>query len=155
MQSCQKVENLTVYKKSSKSKIFLLHYFKPKNLSGIPKYVSNQNLKRESLKPHSVLRKISSTSTSRFSSKSKRREMALLRTLVIILALYLISTLPLGIVFIISFGETDKRNLSTAKVVLIISLFNSAINPIIYMWRFKELRKSIKRLFCLKEKWKL
>jgi len=77
------------------------------------------------------------------------RDIALFKTLVIILACYIFSTVPLGLLFLVSHGETDKRYVVPAKVLLIISLINSLLNPIIYMMRFKEMKKDFKNMFCL------
>lgn len=83
-----------------------------------------------------------------FVKRSRRRDMRLLRTLIIILALLLVSTVPLGLLFIVTFAETDKRYVQAAKVVLTTSLLNSMINPWIYFWRFPEMRKAIRNIFC-------
>ena len=78
------------------------------------------------------------------------RDIALFKTLVIILACYIFSTVPLGLLFLVSYGEIDKRYVVPAKNLLIISLINSLLNPIIYMLRFEEMKKDLKKLFCLK-----
>nr|CAB3265844.1 sphingosine 1-phosphate receptor 2-like [Phallusia mammillata] len=83
-----------------------------------------------------------------FLKRSRRRDMRLLRTLIIILALLLVSTVPLGLLFIVTFAETDKRYVQAAKVLLTTSLLNSMINPWIYFWRFPEMRKAIRNIFC-------
>ena len=78
----------------------------------------------------------------------RRREMRLLRTLIIILVILVISTVPLGLLFILSYTETDKRYVSAAKILLIVSLLNSIANPWIYFWRFLEMRTALKGMFC-------
>ena len=78
------------------------------------------------------------------------RDIALFKTLVIILACYVLSTVPLGILFVVSFGEPDKRYVVPAKALLILSLINSLLNPIIYMMRFKEMKDEFKKMFCIK-----
>ena len=134
--------------RSSSPKKLIFCYFQREKLLKIFDNIHHQKKVSGSKKSFSS-QKSSSTGSSRFRSKRKKREITLLRTLVIILVCYLISTLPLGVFFIISFEETDKRHLLTVKILLMISLLNSTINPIIYIWRFKELRKSLKKLFCL------
>lgn len=79
--------------------------------------------------------------------RRRRRELRLLQTLVIILAVLLISTVPLGVLFFASYTETDKRYVSTAKNLLVLSLINSLVNPWIYFWRFTEMRLSLKNMF--------
>lgn len=75
--------------------------------------------------------------------------MRLLRTLVIILALFVVSTVPLGVLFLLSVTETDKRYVNSAKTLLTLSLLNSLVNPWVYFWRFLEMRQAIKKLFCI------
>lgn len=79
--------------------------------------------------------------------RNHERDMKLLRTLVIILSLFVISTVPLGVLFTISLTETDKTYVQPAKYLLTLTLFNSLVNPWIYLWRFREMRGAIKRLF--------
>ena len=84
-----------------------------------------------------------SRTKSNFVQRSHQRDMRLLRTLTIILVLLLISTVPLGVLFLVSLGETDKRYVQTTKVLLTSSLVNSFLNPWIYLWRFREIRRCI------------
>ncbi|CAK8698348.1 unnamed protein product [Clavelina lepadiformis] len=79
---------------------------------------------------------------------TNKRDMKLLRTLIIILVLFLVSTIPLGLLFLISYGEMDKRYVLTAKILLTASLFNSMVNPWVYFWRFPEMRIAVRRVFC-------
>ena len=90
----------------------------------------------------------SSGTFSRTIARFKRtREMRLLRTLVIILVILVLCTVPLGILFILSFAETDKRYVTAAKILLTTSLINSMANPWIYFWRFIEMRVAFRRMF--------
>ena len=84
-----------------------------------------------------------------FRRRNQKRDMKLLRTLVIILSLFVISTVPLGILFTISLTESDKTYVQPAKYLLTLTLFNSLINPWIYLWRFREMRGALRRLFCI------
>ncbi|XP_078489712.1 uncharacterized protein LOC104266820 [Ciona intestinalis] len=94
-------------------------------------------------------RKISSASKAKSAARRRRyRDMRLLRTLVIILVLFLVSTVPLGLLFVVSYTEQDKRYVGTAKVLLTTSLLNSLVNPWIYFWRFPEMRTAMKKVFC-------
>lgn len=93
-------------------------------------------------------RQKSTSSNNPLRKRSQRRDMRLLRTLVIILALFLISTVPLGLLFLISITETDKRYVKPAKYLLTLSLLNSLVNPWVYFWRFREMRHAIRHLFC-------
>ena len=98
-------------------------------------------------KRRKVLIASSGTFTRSFAKFRRRREMRLLRTLVIILVILVVSTVPLGILFIISFAETDKRYVLAAKILLTTSLVNSMVNPWVYFWRFVEMRTALKKMF--------
>ena len=92
---------------------------------------------------------VNGTFTRSFGKHHRKRELRLLRTLLIILIVLLISTVPLGVLFLISFRETDKRYVIFAKYLLTLSLINSLVNPWIYFWRFVEMRLGLKKMFCL------
>lgn len=103
---------------------------------------SNEQAKKKTQKSRNT------SSNNALRKRSQRRDMRLLRTLVIILALFVVSTVPLGILFLVSVTETDKRYVKAAKYLLTLSLLNSLVNPWVYFWRFREMRDAIKRLFC-------
>ena len=99
----------------------------------------------------SRLKQFFSTSSSLSKTIAKfrqQRELRLLRTLIIILGILIISTVPLGVLFVISFFETDKRFVGAAKVLLTVSLLNSLVNPWVYFWRFMEMRTALRKMFC-------
>jgi len=75
------------------------------------------------------------------------QDMRLLRTLTIILVLLLISTVPLGVLFLVSLGETDKRYVQTTKILLTVSHLNSLLNPFIYLGGFPEIRDYVKKRY--------
>ena len=89
----------------------------------------------------------SGTFSRTFAKFKRKREMRLLRTLIIILVILVASTVPLGLLFIVSFAETDKRYVLTAKILLTTSLVNSMVNPWVYFWRFIEMRRALKKMF--------
>lgn len=80
--------------------------------------------------------------------RNQSRDMKLMRTLMIILGLFVITTVPLGALFVSAYAVTDKRYLSAVKIMLTISLFNSLLNPWVYFWRFREMRIAIRDLLC-------
>ena len=136
-------ESINADRKKSKKKLFFLFHFskhRPQNISS-----SLEETQHRSIRIY--LRKASSAIV-HGSLHMSSRDAALLRTLVLILVCYTISTLPLGIVFTISYGEMDKRYVTPTKILLFISIINSLINPIIYMRRFKDMQKSFKKIFC-------
>ena len=98
----------------------------------------------------SVFMKIFSIVMSKQSNMSKR-EISLLRTLVLILLCYTVSTVPLGALLLASYNETDKGYLALLKAFVIISLINILANPVIYLWRFNEIKIKFKNLFVCKK----
>ena len=134
--------------KGKRSTIF--NAFTPKTLTSAAETPTNNGTKNhsreEKIRRLYQLRKASSVFLNKLSVE--KRDIAVFKTLVMILACYVISTVPLGILFLVSFGETDKRYVVPAKGLLILSLINSLLNPIIYMMRFKDMKKNFKRMFC-------
>ena len=100
-----------------------------------------QQNRNEELK--SKLSLTSSTCILSSSVKRRSRDLRLLRTLIIILALFMASALPMGILFILTYSETDKKLLTGTKYIITISLLNSLLNPWIYFWRFPEMRSAV------------
>nr|XP_039250718.1 uncharacterized protein LOC120328331 [Styela clava] len=122
--------------------------FKPQQNGGNVQDPSCDEITSKELTTKKSSKNKSASSNNAQRKRSQRRDMRLLRTLVIILALFVISTVPLGILFLVSVTETDKRYVKAAKYLLTLSLLNSLINPWVYFWRFREMRDAIKRLFC-------
>lgn len=86
-----------------------------------------------------------------FRQRNNSRDMRLLHTMIIILSLFVITTVPLGVILILSFTETNKRYLGPTKYFLMFSLLNSLINPWVYFWRFSEMRTALSRSLCCRE----
>ncbi|CAK8689152.1 unnamed protein product [Clavelina lepadiformis] len=84
--------------------------------------------------------------------KRDKKDLKLLHTLVIILVLFLISTIPLGVLFLVSFDEVDKRYVKVVKILLMLSLLNSLLNPSVYFWRFPTMRQAFCRVFRCRRK---
>ena len=87
--------------------------------------------------------------------KRDKKDLKLLHTLIIILVLFLISTIPLGVLFLVSFDEVDKRYVKVAKILLTLSLLNSLLNPLVYFWRFPTMRDAFCRVFCYRRETKV
>ncbi|CAK8689151.1 unnamed protein product [Clavelina lepadiformis] len=87
--------------------------------------------------------------------KRDKKDLKLLHTLIIILVLFLISTIPLGVLFLVSFDEVDKKYVKVAKILLTLSLLNSLLNPLVYFWRFPTMRDAFCRVFCFRRETKV
>ena len=76
--------------------------------------------------------------------KRRSRDLRLLRTLILILVLFMVSALPMGVLFIVSYTEMSKDLLKATKYIITMSLLNSLVNPWVYFWRFPEMRAAVR-----------
>ena len=77
----------------------------------------------------------------------RKRQMASLKTVGVIIGLVMILTSP--IVFSSVFGMLQLQVDRYFHVMCGIgSLMNSALNPIVYTWRMRDVRKEIRSIFC-------
>ena len=135
-------ESTNAERRESKNLFDRPHFSKPR-----PQKISSSLEETEPRGNRNYLKKVSSAIVPG-SLHMSSRDIALLRTLVLILFCFTISTLPLGIVFSISYGEIDVRYVTPTNIFLLISFTNSLINPVIYIHRFRDVQKAFKKIFC-------
>ncbi|XP_004071873.1 sphingosine 1-phosphate receptor 1 [Oryzias latipes] len=82
--------------------------------------------------------------------RRSQKYMALLKTVTIVLGVFIACWLPLFILFLLDFSCAVKlcKILFKAEYFLGIALINSLLNPIIYTLTSKDMRKAIIRLLC-------
>ncbi|XP_019713932.1 sphingosine 1-phosphate receptor 5a [Hippocampus comes] len=83
-------------------------------------------------------------------SRKSQKYMALLKTVTIVLGVFIACWLPLFILLLLDFFCPTKRChvLFKADYFLGIAMFNSLLNPIIYTLTSKDMRRAILRLLC-------
>lgn len=85
--------------------------------------------------------------TAEFGNADKREQINIIKKLSVITGFFLLCVTPLVLMHIIP--NIDYEN-NTVRMVLsvlgLLYIFNSAINPILYVWRFTEVRFQFKRL---------
>ncbi|MEQ2302996.1 hypothetical protein AMECASPLE_012207 [Ameca splendens] len=82
--------------------------------------------------------------------RKSQKYMALLKTVTIVLGVFIACWLPLFILFLLDFSFPVKgcKVLFKAEYFLGIAVFNSLLNPIIYTLTSRDMRKAILRLLC-------
>ncbi|KAK2894214.1 sphingosine 1-phosphate receptor 5a [Channa argus] len=82
--------------------------------------------------------------------RKSQKYMALLKTVTIVLGVFILCWLPLFILLLLDFCCTAKSCdvLFKADYFLGIAMFNSLLNPIIYTLTSKDMRRAIIRLLC-------
>ncbi|KAG5272315.1 hypothetical protein AALO_G00164120 [Alosa alosa] len=88
---------------------------------------------------------------SRHSSGPRRNRdtmMSLLKTVVIVLGAFIICWTPGLVLLLLDVFCTDCNVLSFEKFFLLLAEFNSAMNPIIYSYRDKEMSVTFKQILC-------
>ncbi|XP_077356475.1 sphingosine 1-phosphate receptor 5a [Festucalex cinctus] len=82
--------------------------------------------------------------------RKSQKYMALLKTVTIVLGIFIACWLPLFILLLLDFFCPTKRCqvLFKADYFLGIAMFNSLLNPIIYTLTSKDMRRAILRLLC-------
>ena len=80
-----------------------------------------------------------------------QREISLLRTLALTLFCYALGTVPLGAVLLASYNETDAGHLTLIEACGLTSLISIFASPMIYLWRFNEIRIKFINLFVCKQ----
>ncbi|XP_007905306.2 sphingosine 1-phosphate receptor 1-like [Callorhinchus milii] len=84
-------------------------------------------------------------------AKKSHKYMALLKTLTIVVSTFILCWLPLFILLLLDFfGRVGwSWILYKSDYFLFLAILNSALNPIIYTWTNKDMRRTIVRLLCL------
>lgn len=82
--------------------------------------------------------------------RKSQKYMALLKTVTIVLGVFIACWLPLFILLLLDFSSPAKscQVLFKADYFLGIAMFNSLLNPIIYTLTSKDMRRAILRLLC-------
>lgn len=83
-------------------------------------------------------------------SKSSQKYMALLKTVTIVLGVFIACWLPLFLLLLVDFFCPTRKCpvLFKAEYFLGLAMINSLLNPIIYTLTSKDMRKAILRLLC-------
>lgn len=84
------------------------------------------------------------------SPQNSERSMALLRTVVIVVSVFIACWSPLFILFLVDVACKAKECaiLFKAQWFIVLAVLNSAMNPIIYTLASKEMRRAFFRLAC-------
>lgn len=91
------------------------------------------------------------------SPRSQKDDKTMVRTLAIIMGTFLICRMPMTIHFLVVVISGDPLYFSDLSrstrdvfefLTLLITFMNPAIDPIIYFYRVKQMRKAIKTVFC-------
>ncbi|KAJ7992743.1 hypothetical protein DPEC_G00281830 [Dallia pectoralis] len=93
---------------------------------------------------------VSAVPQSKSMSRKSQKYIALLKTVTIVLGVFIICWLPLFILLLLDFcyKAGDCEVLLKADYFLGIAMFNSLLNPIIYTLTSKDMRRAILRLLC-------
>lgn len=85
-------------------------------------------------------------------STSRDREVKATKRLTMIVALYMLSTLPLKVVnFLNSAGGFSIRDETLIKSLIILTHLKPSFNPLLYAYHLKDFRQALLKLFGLKK----
>ncbi|XP_061186942.1 adrenocorticotropic hormone receptor-like [Saccostrea echinata] len=94
------------------------------------------------------LGRISDTSDRAQSTTFAREQARISGKTSLIIGVFLIAFFPFMITCSFPFDPDSETFRKTFSIVVMIMLFNSACNPIFYVWRFSEPRYHLKRILC-------
>lgn len=82
----------------------------------------------------------------------RRHDMRLIKTLVVILAVFIVTLGPVGVLMLIDYSSNTRSNslVDLALYIFVIAFLNSLANPVLYMWRISAIRRSVRQkiLYC-------
>ncbi|XP_039266203.1 adenosine receptor A1-like isoform X2 [Styela clava] len=81
--------------------------------------------------------------------KHKRRkasEMRMIKTMVIVLSGFLLTTGPLAFLCIVSYFNNDRQLHMIMRVMVVICNINSIMNPFFYFWRIPHMNRNLSKL---------
>ena len=81
---------------------------------------------------------------------SQKSRIAALKTLTVLLIVFSILTLPILIASVIWIFNSISASAEVVGKMILLALLNTVTNPILYTWRFEELRKELKCMFKIK-----
>lgn len=79
-------------------------------------------------------------------TKLKSRELKMVRTMIIVLCGFLFTTGPLAICCIVSFSHNERNLHFIMRGLVVMSTFNSILNPIFYFCRIPEMSNKLKKM---------
>ncbi|XP_039252307.2 lysophosphatidic acid receptor 3-like [Styela clava] len=86
----------------------------------------------------------------------KRHDMRLIRTLIVILAVFIVTLSPVAILIMVDYTTTRQNDtmISVAFYIFVLAFLNSLANPLLYMWRMSAIRRSIRQrvFYCFWDK---
>ncbi|XP_071953172.1 galanin receptor 2b-like [Antedon mediterranea] len=100
---------------------------------------------------NSLKTRVGENSTTRNEHGNTARRMNIIKTMLIVGVIYMICWTPNQIAFLnFTFGGQFDFNGIFYYVVVVLSLFNSCVNPIIYTFKYKDFQEGLKKtLVCL------
>ena len=90
----------------------------------------------------------SSSSSTCVGNCRRKSEMRMIRTMLLVLSGFVLTTGPLALCCVSSFFYNHRSLHHVMRMLVIVSTFNSILNPVFYFWRIPEMRKNLIGLCC-------
>jgi len=112
-------------------------------------YIRNDRLKIPNASPISVNKKINVRTRQRGSkgSRTRKRELELMMSMFIVIAVFVVTTSPSIIFLLYTYFNNDRGIKEVGNILLQITTINSLLNPFVYFWRIKSMRRNLFKLF--------